>query len=95
MKAKSAVSELKSEVNLSWRKSVEKNGITKTINVEKLDNTGYLVRVSIYGEDSTKTNPKYISIEKKYYFESNPLEEEEEIDPLTELSNMLSASNKK
>lgn len=53
-----------------WSKSVTVNGLTKSVNVEKLDGGGFLIKYSKCGrgEDSDE----YIDITKKYYSETNP-----------------------
>ncbi len=60
--------------NEEWTQRIEKNGITECVRVEKLANTGYVVTLSKYGE----VKGKYTSVDKKFFSESNPLEEKED-----------------
>lgn len=53
-----------------WSKSITSNNVTKTVEVEECEN-GFLCRVSKYGD----VNGKYISEDKKYICETNPLED--------------------
>ena len=70
----------------SWSKRVEINGMNKSLNVEELDNGGYLVTYNYYGKDK---KDQWIDKTKKYYSDENPLEEAEEMDIISELSSML------
>ena len=70
----------------SWSTSIKKGDTNKRIEVEKLDNHGFLVTVCLYGNDS-KGN--YIDETKKYYSEINPLEPQD--DPISTLFSTLSA----
>lgn len=51
-----------------WSKSIEKDGISKSINVEEIEN-GFIICTSEYGSKAGK----YYDYSKKYYSESNPL----------------------
>lgn len=64
----------------SWRKSISVNDITKTLEVEELDNGGFLVRYNKHGE----IDGEYKDICKKFYSETNPLAKE---DPVKEEGN--------
>lgn len=65
---------------ISWRKSISVNNITKTLEVEELDNGGFLVKYNKYGE----VDGEYKDICKKFYSETNPLAKE---DPIKEEGN--------
>lgn len=56
----------------SWVKRIEKNGYTKSIRVEEIEN-GFLVCMEEYGDK----NGKYFNIEKKYYSKDNPLADDD------------------
>lgn len=56
------------------RKSIEKDGITKSIEVRKVEN-GYVISVNEYGEDN---KGKWYSHDKTYVSKTNPLTKEEE-----------------
>jgi len=56
-----------------WEISESKNGITKRMCVEKVEN-GFIITKSKYGE----INGEYIDEDKKYISTKNPLEEEKE-----------------
>lgn len=53
----------------SWSKSSEKDGWTKRISVNEIEN-GYLVCLNEYGEK----DGEYKDITKKYFSETNPLD---------------------
>ena len=55
-----------------WSKSVETNGITKRVKVEKVDG-GYIIIKSTYGHDNTKKNTEYIDETNKSISTENPL----------------------
>ena len=57
-----------------WRKEESVNGITKSLNVEEVEN-GYVIRVCKYGNDSTKKDSKYIDEERTFISKENPLKE--------------------
>lgn len=57
----------------SWRKSVEKDGLTKEISVKECEN-GFYICISKYGDE----NGKFNSEEKRYISTKNPLEGEKE-----------------
>jgi hypothetical protein len=63
---------------VTFSKSFEKNGVTERITVEALDNKGYLIIYNCYGRDNTKNNTEYKDITKKYYSETNPLDQTED-----------------
>ena len=61
----------------SWRKSVQRNGITESIEVKQVEN-GFIIRKERYGEDLNSKSPnKWISESKEYVSKENPLAEEE------------------
>jgi hypothetical protein len=60
-----------------WSKSIEVNGITKTVTVKEVEN-GFVIEQSKYGRDSMKKDSEYIDECKTYISEENPLEGKEE-----------------
>lgn len=54
----------------SWRKSSEADGISKSVNVEEIEN-GFIVSISEYGRDK---NDKYYDRNRKFYSKENPLD---------------------
>lgn len=82
MKKVDKVETIQKKPRLSWSKTVEKDGWTTTTRVEKLDNTGFLVSINIYGSNKKGV---YKDVSRKVYSETNPLEEEEQNDPLKTL----------
>lgn len=62
-----------SENNKEWRISETKDGITKTLSVDKVEN-GFIITKSKYGN----INDKYVDETKKYISTKNPLEKKEE-----------------
>jgi hypothetical protein len=95
IKAAESKSVLDKDDNKTWSKTLESNGITERMCVEKLYNHGYLVTISKYGREEGKD--KYIDFTRKLYAETNPLDadngedEEDSVkdDPLTSLINIL------
>lgn len=81
---------MKKNKDKRWSKSISKDNWTQNINVESLDNGGYLVRINTYGENS---KGEYKDITKKYYLENNPLEKME--DPLDQILDMLVSDKNK
>lgn len=69
-----------------WSKEIRKGNLTKRIVVEKLDNTGFLVKINVYGDDMSG---KYKDVCKKLYSETNPLEPVESENPFDILMNTL------
>ena len=57
-------------------KTVKKDGISKTLRVEKVEN-GYLITISKYGRNEKEKDSKYIDECKKFISETNPLENNE------------------
>jgi len=57
----------------TWEKSVKEDSITKRILVEEIEN-GFLVTISKYGDVKTKTGTEWISKDRKYYSQTNPLD---------------------
>lgn len=58
----------------SWRKSETTDGITKSIEVNEVEN-GYVIEVEKYG--NIGKNKEWDTIRKKYISKTNPLEAEE------------------
>lgn len=56
----------------TWRKETRCNGITNCVDVEELDNGGYLVTTSKYGD----IDGKYTNESNKMFSKINPLDEE-------------------
>jgi hypothetical protein len=70
-----------------WSKSIEINGITKSLTVKEVEN-GFIVEQSTYGRDSTKKDSEYMDDCKTYVTKTNPLEgkeadKDENNDPFT------------
>lgn len=63
---------IKGSERKSWVKRIEKNGYTKSIRVEEIQN-GFLVCMEEYGDK----NGKYFNEEKKYYSKENPLADDD------------------
>jgi hypothetical protein len=59
----------------TWSISTRVGSYSKDISVEKLDGPGYLIKICISG-DNKKGEYKYI--EKKFYSETNPIEDKKE-----------------
>ena len=57
-------------------KRVEKDGISKTLRVEKVEN-GYFITISKYGRNEKEKDSVYINECKKFISETNPLENNE------------------
>jgi hypothetical protein len=72
----------------NWRYSKSVDDWTKSLSVEKLSNKGYLLCVNVYG---TNADGKYKDITKKYYSETNPLEDYDgnDNDPIGEMFDLL------
>lgn len=71
----------------TWSQTVKADEITEEIKVEKLDNEGYLVTISKYGEDS---KGDWFNKDSKIYSEINPLDKDESDNPITILFESLS-----
>jgi len=70
-----------------WSKSIEINGITKSLTVREVEN-GFIVEQTTYGRDSTKKDSEYMDDSRTYVTKTNPLEgkeadEEKDNDPFT------------
>lgn len=70
-----------------WSKSIEVNGITKSLTVREVEN-GFIVEQCTYGRDTTKKDSEYIDESKTYVTKTNPLEgkeadEDKDNDPFT------------
>ena len=61
---------------MTWSKEIRKNGITKRISVEKVEN-GYIITINKYGRDETKKNSTYSDECRKFISKENPFEGEE------------------
>jgi len=59
----------------TWSKSIEKNGLRKSINVREADNGGYIIRLEAYGDVPKKDGDgtEYKSVEKEIISKINPL----------------------
>lgn len=57
-------------------KRIEKDGISKTLRVEKVEN-GYFITISKYGRNQKDKDSEYIDECKKFISEINPLENNE------------------
>lgn len=82
---KAEVGELKKEKQETWSQSSRTGDSSKTVNVEKLYNKGFLVTIDISYKDA-KDNYQYIR--RKVYSDTNPLEEDT-TSPADKLVDML------
>ena len=57
-------------------KTIKKDGISKTLCVEKVEN-GYIITISKYGKNQKEKDSEYIEECKKFISETNPLENNE------------------
>lgn len=57
-------------------KTIKKDGISKTLHVEKVEN-GYIITISKYGRNEKEKDSEYIDECKKFISETNPLENNE------------------
>ena len=57
-------------------KTIKKDGISKTLCVEKVEN-GYFITISKYGRNQKEKDSEYIEECKKFISETNPLENNE------------------
>ena len=57
-------------------KTVKKDGISKILRVEKVEN-GYFITISKYGRNQKEKDSEYIDECKKFISETNPLENNE------------------
>lgn len=71
----------------TWSQTVRRGDNSKTINVEELDNGGYLVTVDLNGKDK---KGEWTYITKKYYSETNILDSDETDDPINIFYKQLS-----
>ena len=62
-----------------WSKSVELNGVTKSLTVKEVEN-GFVIEQCTYGRDCTKKDSEYQDDSKTYVSKVNPLEGKEEDD---------------
>jgi hypothetical protein len=70
----------------TWSQTKRVGDTTEEINVEKLDNEGYLITVSKHWYDE-KNNWK--SLDSKVYSETNPLDTDESDNPIDKVASML------
>lgn len=68
---------LKEKKRARWSKSIEVNGVTKSISVKEVEN-GFVIEQCMYGRDTTKKDSDYVDISKTYVSKTNPLEGKEE-----------------
>lgn len=54
----------------TWRRSIEKDGVTKSLSVREIEN-GFIVCYNKYGTDPE--TEKYIDITKEFFSKENPL----------------------
>jgi hypothetical protein len=90
LKATPSDSVFKDKKAKTWSQTIKNGDITKEINVEELDNGGYLVTLSRYGyENKDSKKEKYISDHRKLYSEVNPLDKDETDNPIDQFASML------
>jgi hypothetical protein len=70
----------------TWSQTKRVGDITEEINVEKLDNEGYLITISKTWYDE-KNNWK--NMDSKVYSETNPLDTDESDNPIDKVASML------
>ena len=58
-----------------WRKSESSSGITKSLEVEEVEN-GFIIAIEKYGRDETKKNSEYYNERRTYVSKTNPLAEQ-------------------
>lgn len=77
-----------------WSQTTKKGDITESVSVEKLYNKGYLITLEKYGYESKDTkHEKYISVTRKLYSETNPLDTDESDTPFNTVFTTLGKSN--
>lgn len=71
----------------SWRKSIEANGITSSLEVKEIEN-GFILRYCKYGKNPAKEDD-YFDVTKEYFSKTNPLDnsEKDDIESMKELLN--------
>ncbi len=67
----SKLSEAKVDRPKTWRRSIEKDGMTKSIEVREIEN-GFIIRYCKYGH--YEENSEYTDITKEFYSKDNPLD---------------------
>jgi hypothetical protein len=63
--------------NKTWSITEEKDGITKRLSVEKVEN-GFVITKNKYGYEGEGEKRNYIDVNKKYISTKNPLEGQKE-----------------
>lgn len=81
-----ALSPNKKKKRETWSQTKRIGDKTEEINVEKLDNNGYLVVISKSWYDS---KGQWHNQDKKIYSDSNPLDSNENDNPIDQLSSVL------
>jgi len=74
MELKNIKMDAESKSYKSWRKSIDKDGIHKSVSVEEAEN-GFVIRLCKYGDE----DGKYMNDEKVYISTKNPLEDADEV----------------
>jgi hypothetical protein len=83
----STVDSIKKDKVETWSQTIEKDGMTQRVSVEKLYNQGYLITINKYGQDS---KGKYQDYSRKLYSDTNPLDSNESDNPIDKLFKTLS-----
>jgi hypothetical protein len=74
-----------------WSQETRKDGWTKSVTVEKLENQGYLVIIQIYGNDK---EGNYKSVTRKLYSPTNILDQKKIESPTDKLISALIRKHK-
>jgi len=73
-----------------WSQSFRNGDMTREIEVEELDNGGYLVTLSRNGYENKGTKKeKWVSDSRKVYSETNPLDKDENDNPIDQLAGII------
>jgi hypothetical protein len=80
------LSKEKKKKRQTWSQTKRVDDTTEEINVEKLDNEGYLITVSKSWYDK---NNNWKHEDSKIYSETNPLDNNESDNPIDKVSSML------
>lgn len=88
---KSISMENNKEEKYSITKEIKKDGITKRLTVDQVEN-GFIICINKYGnKKNDEGKNEYFDITKKYISETNPLEKEKKEE--TEISNEVSSNS--
>ena len=82
-----ALTKNKTKKRKTWSQTSKVDEVTEEIKVEKLDNEGYLVVISKYGDDA---KGDWFNKESKIYSEINPLDTDESDNPMDLLFESIS-----